>query len=431
MTAVKKLAHQNVDVQHVDKQLKQGWNKRILVVDDEPEIVSIYKDILVPQAPQNVVRSSRSANVQLVNEFQNKYDFEVITAKSAKEALMIVDNMKSQGLSFAMGFFDVRLGEGMDGIELVKEIHKSFSDMYAVFVTAYNDRTIDSITKTLGDTRVDRWDYMNKPFNSSEITQKARNFVSLWNLNKDYQVHTELMADLNRKVLEGERVTSVAAVARGVAHEFGNLLMQIMGKAEVSLNKSPEQMKAALEKIIDASQRAHEILDRFNHLSDTKGMKKVKQSAIVDQVVADAVDLMSHQFKNNNIKICYIKREKVTVDLHATSIMQVLVNLFINAIHAMGSPGQIDISILSIDKNVEIHIRDYGPGVPAEILSKITEPFFTTKGDKGTGLGLAISKEIIEIDHGGDFTLQNHSVKGLVAIIKIPLNSREDENEKV
>lgn len=425
MTAAKKILHSPAEISP-----REAWNKNILVVDDEPEIASIYRDILAaPKSNASGVQSSRAAKVVPLPEAQDRFHFDVTVAGTAREALMAVERMKSEGRSFAMGFFDVRLGEGIDGIELVREIHKTFPDMYAVFVTAYNDRTIDSITSTLGPTRVDHWDYMNKPFNASEITQKARNFVSLWNLQKASEEHTELMAELNRKVLESERITSVAAVARGVAHEFGNLLMQIMGKAEVSRNKSPEEMQKALDKIIDASQRAHEILDRFNHLSDTKNQATYKQKTTVENVVNEALDLLSHQFKKQNIKICIIKRDHVEAKIHSTSILQVLVNLFINAIHAMGNSGQIDISVTSLGSDFEIRVRDYGPGVPDELLEKVTEPFFTTKGDKGTGLGLAISREIVEIDHHGEFKLQNHPGQGLEVVIRIPCE--ELKHEKV
>lgn len=422
MTAAKKIT-QVTDSVSEDTYLKPQakWNKNILIVDDEPELRSIYKEILKPTAVPIGVQSSRSSSqVAAIQPEMERFTFDVYEAGSAKEALIIVEKMKSEGQSFAMGFFDVKLGEGMDGIELVREIHKTFSDMYAVFVTAYNDRTIDSITAVLGAHRIDRWDYMNKPFSQSEITQKARNFVSLWNLQKEKMNQDEVLADLNRKVLESERVTSVAAVARGVAHEFGNLLMQIMGKAEVYRNRSPEQMNEALNKIIEASQRAHEILDRFNHLSDTKSQASHKQKTLVHQVVNESIDLLSHQFKKSGVKICFIKKDQVVAEIHATSILQVLVNLFINAMHAMNDSGQIDVSVTDFEKEFEIRVRDYGPGIKPELLDKVLEPFFTTKGSKGTGLGLAISREIVEIDHGGEFKLQNHSVKGLEIIMRMP-----------
>lgn len=423
MSAVKKIL-----VDTSPEALAQDWNKSILVVDDEIEIASIYKEILSESVGQSksVVRSSRSAPSNVIPMAKmngEKFQFDVTVAHSAREALMAVESKKREGKSFAMGFFDVRLGEGMDGIDLVKEIYKSFPNMYAVFVTAYNDRTIDSISSVVGANQESRWDYMNKPFQMAEIVQKARNFVSLWNLQQEEAARQAILSDLHRKILESERVTSVAAVARGVAHEFGNLLMQIMGRAEISRNKPPEEMKKALEVIIDASQRAHEILDKFNHLSDTKTQNKMKQAKYMDQLVNEALDLMAHQFKKQSVKICLIKRDHFAAEVHATSLLQVMVNILINALHAMGQFGQIDISIIQHERDFELCFRDYGPGVPPPLLEKILEPFFTTKGSQGTGLGLAISREIVEVDHGGVFTVQNHPVKGFEVRMRIPLKA--------
>lgn len=399
------------------------WNTRILVVDDEAEIGKAYASVLKPK--DNKVtpissRSSRSTSAESAPE-NEKYQFDVVVCTSAAEALSHVQTSKAQGRPFAMGFFDVKLGPGMDGVELVKAIHETDPNVLAVFVTAHNDRTIDSISKVVGREREDKWDYMSKPFTDSEILQKARNFISLWNLKKQSDSQAGQLAALNQRVLESERVTSVAAVARGVAHEFGNLLMQITGKAEVSRSKSEDEMRQAFDKIIDASQRASEILDRFNNLSDAKPVVSEKQLYFIDKIMADSMDLMAHQFKLQNIKVCVIKRDKVQAEVNSTSILQVFVNLMINSIHAMGDSGQIDFSVQDLNADyVEVRVRDYGPGVKDEILSRITEPFFTTKGKKGTGLGLAICREIIEIDHGGEFRVQNHSTKGFEVVIKIP-----------
>jgi signal transduction histidine kinase len=417
------LARKITPIENENKQTEPAWNRRILIVDDEPEIRSVYMDLLKMKDPKVVIQSSRStSNIIPFVEPKNKFTFDVYEASNAEEALKIVSDMKLRGEKFAMGFFDVRLGAGIDGVELVHQIQKMDPEIYAVFVTAYNDRTIDSIASTLGTDTADRWDYMMKPFSSSEIIQKARNFVSLWNLNKESESHASQMSEINQRIQESERVTSVAAVARGVAHEFGNLLMQIMGKAEVSRNKSPEEMQKALDRIVDASQRAHEILDRFNHLSDTKSHTSLKAVENLATVINEAVDLLSHQFKKNNIIIKKQLKENITAKVHSTSLLQVLVNLFINSMHAMDGRGEISISLEMKDaEQAQIQIHDSGTGVPNELLEKVLEPFFTTKGDKGTGLGLAISREIIEIDHGGLFKLQNDPAGGLRVIIDLPL----------
>jgi signal transduction histidine kinase len=398
----------------------RAWNKKILVVDDEIEITKTYIDILSPKKVIAALTSSRQA-VATKAVTTTAFDFEVTTVHTSADALKAVKDLHAKGERFAMGFFDVRLGGGLDGVDLVSEVFKIMPDMYSVFVTAYNDRTIDSIDSVLGAVHAGHWDYMSKPFNASEILQKARNLVALWNLQRENEAHNQELSELHRQVLASERVSSVAAVARGVAHEFGNLLMQILGQAEVSRNKPEGEMRAAFGKIIDASQRAHEILDRFNNLSDTKSVAAKKTWEPVEKIVGEAMDLLSHQFRRNSIKINFIKTDSVKAYVHSTSLLQVLVNLFINSLHAMGDSGQIDITLKYAGETFELLLRDYGPGVKPELLEKILEPFFTTKGENGTGLGLAICKEIIEIDHGGEFKVFNHSEKGFCVFMQVPI----------
>src|SRR5690606_18732109 len=102
------------------------------------------------------------------------------------------------------------------------------------------------------------------------------------------------------------------------------------------------------------------------------------------------------------------------------SLVQVFVNLFMNAKDAMEDEGAIHILIQSHDKDwVEVRVRDEGPGIAKDILERVTEPFFTTKPEgKGTGLGLAICREILEIEHQGEFIVQNHKDRGAEFVLR-------------
>jgi C4-dicarboxylate-specific signal transduction histidine kinase len=292
-------------------------------------------------------------------------------------------------------------------------------------VTAYNDRSVDSIQALLGENANSSWDYLSKPFSSGEILQKARNFTSLWNLRAEKKAREEVVSSLQHKLMESERMSAVAAVARGVNHEFGNILMQVVGKADLARGKSPEMMNDALNKILDATNRASDILDRFRHLANGSHMESEKEMTELPQLVEEALTLLEHQIKMHGLKVCKIKMEKVMAPVQATSILQVLVNVIINAMHAMGTSGQIDISVRKADDQAEIYIRDYGPGIPENLLEKAKEPFFTTKGDQGTGLGLAISNEIVEMEHQGTFLIKNHGVKGLEVRLLLPLEEEK------
>ncbi len=399
------------------------WNKRILIVDDEVEVANSYLQILNTEnnvAP--IVRSSRSAasTAKPAAPSDSFGPLEIVVCHSAPEALVKVRNAAEDKKPFAMGFFDVRLGEGMDGIELVKEIHKLDSNLFAVFVTAYQDRNVDTISKFLGQEMSDRWDYLNKPFSEGEIIQKARNYIALWNLRREKELKDSQLSEAYKRLQEGERMNSVAVVARGVAHEFGNILMQIIGQAELNIDNKEPEMRKALEGILKASDLATNILERFKNLGSAEiNIKKEKIWA--HQPLDEALQLMDHQLNVMKTKVCRIKNDKVEILASSASLVQVFVNMIINASHAMGKSGQIDFSIGQVGNWVEITVRDYGPGIPKDIIGRIMEPFFTTKGNKGTGLGLAISREIVEIEHGGQLRVQNNPHKGAEFIIRLPI----------
>lgn len=399
-----------------------AWNRRILIVDDEPEILKSYKDILTPIVQSSRVSSSRSFPQNVVPIKKPRPEFEIVTVATVEDAVKAVEQSVREARPFTMGFFDVRLGASIDGVELVRELRKLDPDIWAVFVTAHNDRTLNSITSVLGEGAVN-WDYLNKPFSSNEIFQKAEIFTNLWNLKKDRERQSQTLADLNRKILESERVTSVAAVARGVAHEFGNLLMHIIGRAEVSQNKEPAEMKLALEKIIEASQRASDILDRFNHFSEQKSVKAAKQPQSIQAIFDEAMDLLDHRLKKESVKIeVHALAAEPMAKVHGTSVLQVFVNLLINACHALEgrTNKRITVEFKVEGESVAVTFKDNGSGAPPEIIERLTEAFFTTKGEKGTGLGLAICREIVEIDHRGEFKISNDPAGGLVIEMSFP-----------
>ena len=100
--------------------------------------------------------------------------FELTLVPTGEEAIEAVKKSLAEKKPFALGFFDVLLGTGIDGIETVKRIHALDPEMYAVLVTAYQDRHVDSIRSLFGKEFQDRWDYLNKPFSEGEILAKSQ-----------------------------------------------------------------------------------------------------------------------------------------------------------------------------------------------------------------------------------------------------------------
>jgi signal transduction histidine kinase len=441
MTAAKKLSANTPEGNRGRQSLElPAWNQRILVVEDEPGIAAAYTEILKSSvrgvAP---LRSSRIRSAAVAPsagdskpkaEPAHRENFEVTITQNAEQALAEVKRAQSEGRPFTMGFFDVLLGKGMDGIELVRHIHELDPHIYAVFVTAYSDRNVDTIQSLLGHDRVSRWDYLNKPFNQGEILQKARNGVALWNLQQEKRISDEYTSNLQQHMMESERSATMATVARGIGHEFRNILTMIIGKAELSSHATTsDQLRESIKVILGAALRASDVLKRFNYLHNPQEGKQQKQLMMASKPIEEALILMNHQLRDKQVRVCWIRKKPCMIEGNATAMMQVFVNLIVNSVHAMGSLGQIDISVIELGSNVEIRFRDFGPGIDPSLLNRVTEPFFTTKGEAGTGLGLAITKEIIEEEHGGTLKIANHEVKGLEVIITLPAVVHKSESE--
>lgn len=395
-------------------------NRRILVLDDEPEIAKGIQRILSPQSPNVLpLRSSRSQNS---TQQTIKSEFEVVVVHTPEDAIQQIKLSLDQENPFAVGFFDVMLGSKVDGIEVVKQVFDMDMRLYAVFVTAYHDRSVDAIGSFLGEESRERWDYINKPFTEGEILQKARNATSLWDLNRLKEWQAERLSEAHQVLLNYEKQNAVAAIGRSVAHEFGNLLTHIIGHAEIAkMTDQVEEIKNSLDIILKAGQTAASVLKNFRNLHDNSE----KPSEIIEtnlvQVIDEAIELMEFRFRRHGIKVQKQASKTVAVPINRSSIIQVLANLFINAIHAMPQGGRLEINVEKNENEILLSIRDTGTGIDEKILPKVTEPLFTTKGNEGSGLGLAICKEIIEVEHRGKMQIKNHPQGGVIVKMTFPL----------
>lgn len=403
-------------------------NRRILVIDDEPNIGDAIKQYLCPQTGDaNAPRRSSRSEVKEIKA-QSGPEFEVVVVNTPEKAIEAVNLASIEGHPFAMGFFDVMLGAEMDGIQLVKQILSVDPKMFAVFVTAYQDRSVDTIGEFLGEENREKWDYINKPFTEGEILQKARNATSLWDLHRLKEWQEERLSEAHQMLMNNERQTAVAAVGRSVAHEFGNLLTHIVGNAELALEsgKGP-RMKSALEVILKTADTATHILQRFRQMHESEQPSSSKHEKFdLRRALDEALELLEFQFRKRYIHIKKPKLEAMEMVGSRHAMVQVFVNLFINSMYVMPEGGTIHLNMTNTPEGNEVSIRDSGPGIPEEIMDKVALPMFTTKGKDGSGLGLSICKEIVEIEHGGEMVLQNHVKGGLEVIIRLPIRSQEE-----
>ncbi len=396
-------------------------NRKILIVDDEPEIAKGIERILCPNDGNLLsLKSSRQKKSPSPSVNKNP-EFEIVVVHNPEDALAAIEKSLKDDHPFAMGFFDVMLGAKIDGIELVKKAMQMDSHLFAVFVTAYHDRNVDTIGHYLGEDCREKWDYINKPFTEGEILQKARNATSLWDLNRLKEWQAERLSEAHQLLLSTEKHNAIAAIGRSVAHEFGNLLTHIIGHAEIAkFSNEIEDIKNSLDIILKAGNTAANVLKNFRNLNESNDRQPEFNIVNLMRVLDEALELMEFRFRRHGIRVHKQGLEELSCEAIKSSLVQVFANVFINAIHAMPQGGDLYINLENKDDSCAIQIRDTGSGIPEEHLNRVTEPLFTTKGSEGTGLGLAICKEIVEVEHRGRFKIANYKEGGVIVSLTFP-----------
>ena len=239
---------------------------------------------------------------------------------------------------------------------------------------------------------------------------------------------------LRSQLMESQRLATIGTIAAVIAHEFNNLLTPIVSYCQFALqsaegdNPDMALIKKALSKSFQSADKAGKICTSMLGLA--RGQSIFGQVA-VQQLIDETLLVMARDPKKDNIALRVQVQPDLTVFGDPVQLEQVLLNLLINARHAMlGRGGSITVKATRIDDSddVRIQVIDTGPGIPEKVLGRIFEPFFTTKGTakkgeaKGTGLGLTICKDIIE-HHRGHITVQSEVGKGTSFTLILPASA--------
>ena len=252
-------------------------------------------------------------------------------------------------------------------------------------------------------------------------TENRRASRELLQLN-ERQKKLEQINLQTQQLAHHQRLETIGTLTSRISHEFNNLLTPIMSYSLMTLEKLPpseEELADNLIEIFNASEKAKEIISRLSDLS-RKNSPNTFRTASLDVLIQKALTVATPA-KPKEVEIrlnlnCWDQRIRV----NEIQITQMLLNLILNAFHAMEETGILEISTAYDDDSVVLQISDTGCGIPAELHSKIFEPFFTTKDSgKGTGLGLAIVAQVVE-DHEGSIHLTSQPGKGTVFTVKIP-----------
>ena len=238
------------------------------------------------------------------------------------------------------------------------------------------------------------------------------------------------------KILQTEKMAALGQLVSGIAHELNNPLTAIMGYAQLLLGRGQtgDPLREA-EHIYQEAERARRIVK--NLLYFARESKPERLQANFNEIVERTLALRSYELKIQNISVeCSLASNLPTTLADPYQLQQVFLNLLVNAeqslIHSRGG-GRVSIRTYQPSaKRVAFEVADDGPGVPADIASRIFDPFFSTKAPgEGTGLGLSIAYGIVK-QHGGDVYFENQPSGGARFVVDLPLvSAAESASPKV
>jgi signal transduction histidine kinase len=240
---------------------------------------------------------------------------------------------------------------------------------------------------------------------------------------------SEKQAGLENQLRHADRLAKVGQLTAGVAHELNEPLAGILGFAQLAKKKidEPIQTDRYLDKIIQSTLHAREIIKKMMLFSSP--MPQHKSKTDLNQVLTEGMAFIEPRFSKAAIRFTTDLDPKLPQILaDASQITQVLINLVINAIHAMDSRGTVTLRTVGTDRAVQMIVEDTGIGMDQQTKEQIFLPFFTTKDtDHGTGLGLSVVHGIVSA-HDGIIKVESRVGQGTTFTITFPTYIGKDRS---
>ncbi len=372
---------------------------KIVVVDDEPDILEVISIVLQDQG------------------------YQVTTAVNGLEGLELCRNARPK-----IVITDVRMPK-MDGLALLSSLKKEFDDIEVIVMTAFGE--LEYAIKAL---HLDASDFITKPIDDETLNlalNRARVRYTSKKKLKEYTAFLEQANITQAKLLHRDKMISLGRLSAGVVHEINNPLAGILNYARL-MNRilkrgqlepeNQEKFSRYLGLMESESQRISQIVSSLLTFS-RKSEPKTGDLSVAD-LIHKCVLLSQHRMRLCNIELHQnIASDIPTIQGDSNQLQQCMINLIFNAMDAMDKGGRMDINAGydAPEKMVFIQVKDTGHGITPENRQHIFEPFFTTKNEGyGVGLGLSIVFGIME-GHGGRVGVESIPGKGTCFSLYLPL----------
>lgn len=367
-----------------------------------------------------------------------KDDYDILLADSGSRAIELAKQNRVDAV-----ISDIRMA-GMSGIELLGQLKAVDSGIEVIMLTAYE--TIETARQAL---RYGACDYLNKPFDIGTMRTAVANAMERRSLSDEMRINNmkllELQTQLQNQKLQEEISKSRGEIYASIIHDingpltiisgFIQLINQRIADANRVEGEALEMVKDRLKRMTRQVTNCIEISQRYLSFMRQRSTETAQVS--VNQVLKDLEELLRAHPETQKHQLKVVAPQKdVTLQINGTDLIQILLNLAINGFQASDEPHSVTVSarlftnsselpdiqsgendaVLNYDgfkaegPVLQLSVEDTGPGIRPELISKIFEPYFTTKPQgKGTGLGLSIVHRLLKEANG---FLHLHSVVG-------------------
>lgn len=290
----------------------------------------------------------------------------------------------------------------------------------------------------------DEFGQLASSFNSmTEALRRSHAELKEWGTTLEQKVEaaTRELHLAQAEAARGEKLASVGLLAAGIAHELNNPLTGVLTFSHLVRKQLPDGSPEAedLDLVIQETKRCSAIIRRL--LDFAREKTPTKTFADLNKLIEQTAHLIEQSAQVEDIELIFnFDPDLPLVWIDEDLLKQVVMNMLVNAQHAIDSAGSITISTRSLPEYrkedgtqvpmVEIVIADTGHGIPEDDLSRVFDPFFTTKGvGKGTGLGLSVSHGTIAA-HGGSIEVTSKVGEGTTFRILLPVGQPEIKEDR-
>jgi PAS domain S-box-containing protein len=248
-----------------------------------------------------------------------------------------------------------------------------------------------------------------------------------------------------QKLVDSEKVNAIGLIAHGVAHDFNNVLGSILGRAQ--LLKGQLRDPALLKHVDIIEKAAQDGAETVRRIQEIGRQDRLDDFVAVDAagILTDVLELTRPRWLERSVDVTTDERALgLMVAGNPSELREVLINLVHNAIDAMpegrGDDDDDDIATIKLlavreGDRVIIRVTDNGSGIPPDVVNKIFDPYFTTKGKRGTGLGLSVSQSIVR-RHGGELRVTSTTTpgalpRGTTFTLDLPMFLSEEEESSI